>query len=377
MQPVIRWLDVVCASILLMVLVGGVTRLTESGLSMVTWEPILGIIPPRNEAEWQMRFDQYRAYPEYRLLRKGMTLDEFKFIYFWEYLHRLLGRLVGVLYAIPLAWFWMTGRVRGRLAGLLVVGLLLGGLQGVVGWWMVKSGLYENPYVSPFRLAIHLGLALFILCYLWWIRLALSLPRPGYSRSWLKGVLSEPADNVLAPSQAFSADERLRAFTGAFAVILALQIFYGALTAGLNAGYMFNTFPLMMGRVFPPGMWGLSPGWLNLFENATTVQWIHRALGWILLGMAIAAVPLVRRAGTAWLARRALQAVIGLTTIQFALGVATLVLKVPLWLGVSHQVNAALLVLAVVTLWYAAPASTGSPATAAAPAESPVAVAQR
>lgn len=352
-----------------MALVGGVTRLTESGLSMVTWEPILGVIPPRNEAEWRMRFDQYRAHPEYQLLRKGMTLDEFKFIYFWEYLHRLLGRLVGLLYAMPLAWFWMVGRVRGRLAGLLAVGLLLGGMQGVVGWWMVKSGLYENPYVSPFRLAIHLGLALFILCYLWWIRLALSLPRSAPSRSLIKVAPTEPADHVAVSPGAFAADGRLRAFTAAFAFLLALQIFYGALTAGLNAGYMYNTFPLMMGRVFPPGMWTFSPVWLNVFENATTVQWIHRALGWALLALALAAIPLLGRATRGWLAHRALLGVIGLTLMQFLLGVATLVLKVPIWLGVSHQVNAALLVLAVVTLWYAAPAPAGTPAPAAVPAE--------
>lgn len=333
-HAIVRWLDLVCVLILLMVLVGGVTRLTESGLSMVTWEPILGVIPPRNEAEWQMRFDQYRAYPEYQLLKKGMTLSEFKVIFFWEYLHRLLGRLIGVVYALPLFWFIARGYARGRLAALLALGLLLGGMQGFVGWWMVKSGLDQNPYVSPLRLAIHLGLALFVLSFLWWIRLSLALPRASHAMK----------DNVLALAGR------------GFAALLILQIFYGALTAGLNAGYMFNTFPLMLGRVFPPGMWSMSPGVLNLFENATTVQWIHRALGWALLAAALVFWHLgTRRAKPGTLARRSISAIGGLTLLQFVLGVATLLLKVPIWLGVSHQVNAALLLIATVTFLYAAP----------------------
>lgn len=336
-RPVIRWLDVVCAMILLMVLVGGITRLTESGLSMVTWEPILGVIPPRSEAEWQMRFDQYRAYPEYQLIKKGMTLAEFKVIFFWEYLHRLLGRLIGLVYALPLIWFIARGAVRGRLAALLLLGLALGGLQGFVGWWMVKSGLDQNPYVSPLRLAIHLGLALFLLSFLWWIRLDLAKPRPRFTRTERRP---------------------LQGLARGFAALLILQIFYGALTAGLNAGYMYNTFPLMMGRVFPPGMWSMNSGFLNLFENAVTVQWIHRALGWLVLAFAIGLWLSGRRhLAPNTLARRAAAAVLLLTVLQFLLGVGTLLLKVPIWLGVSHQVNAALLLLAAVTLIYATPAS--------------------
>ena len=325
-KSIVRWLDIVCLLILLMVLVGGVTRLTESGLSMVTWEPILGAIPPRTEAEWQMRFDQYRAYPEYQLINKGMSLADFKFIYFWEYLHRLLGRLIGLVYALPMAWFIARGAARGRLAGHLLAGLALGGLQGFVGWWMVKSGLNQNPYVSPFRLGIHLGLALFVLSYLWWLRLGLA------------GVARTP---IAAPH---------RRNARIFLVVLVVQIFYGALVAGLNAGYMYNTFPLMMGRVFPPGLLGMEPAWLNFFDNAAMVQWIHRTLGWAL----------VAAAGHLWwhglrgtadaTQRRALHAVGALTLLQFALGVATLLLKVPVWLGVAHQVNAALLLLAAVTL---------------------------
>lgn len=329
-KSIVRWLDIVCLLILLMVLVGGVTRLTESGLSMVTWEPILGAIPPRTEAEWQVRFDQYRAYPEYQLINKGMTLAEFKFIYFWEYLHRLLGRLIGLVYALPMAWFIWRGAARGRLAGLLFIGLALGGLQGFVGWWMVKSGLSQNPYVSPFRLGIHLGLALFVLSFLWWLRLGLS------------GV-----ERAVAPPP-FRRNALL------FLLLLVAQIFYGALVAGLNAGYMYNTFPLMMGRVFPPGLLAMQPAWINLFENAAMVQWIHRALGWLLLAAAGHVWWHGLRGAVNATQRHALHAVGALTLLQFALGVATLLLKVPVWLGVAHQVNAALLLLAAVTLLFSA-----------------------
>lgn len=330
--PLIRWLDIICFLILLMVLVGGVTRLTESGLSMVTWEPILGAIPPRNEADWQMRFDQYRAHQEYRLINPGMSLTEFKFIYFWEYLHRLLGRLIGLVYAVPLGWFLVRGTVRGRLAGWLLLGLLFGGLQGAVGWWMVKSGLEQNPYVSPFRLMIHLGLALALLAFLWRLRLGLS---------------NTPRDPAPA----------MRRAAWVFLALLILQTLFGALVAGLNAGFMFNTFPLMMGRVIPPGMLAFEPLWTNFFENATTVQWMHRTLAWLVL----AAVIWIRVNGRRWAVAdhqiHALRATVGLTLLQFALGVAALLLKVPVWLGVAHQVNAALLLLAALTLLF----STGRP----------------
>lgn len=361
-RPVVRWLDIVCLMILLMVLVGGVTRLTESGLSMVTWEPILGAIPPRSEAEWQMRFDQYRAYPEYQLLKKGMTLREFKVIYFWEYLHRLLGRLIGLIYALPLGWFLVRGAVRGRIAWALAFGLVLGGLQGVVGWWMVKSGLDQNPYVSPLRLAIHLGLALFVLSFLWWLRLSLTHPR--------RSTPSYPSTGDTVPHLircGMDGAGNFRPYSIAFLVLLVVQILYGALVAGLNAGFMHNTFPLMTGRVFPPGMWTMSPGWLNLFENATTVQWIHRALGWVVLAAALSMWWHGGRACTDRpLARSMLIAIGALTLLQFVLGVATLLLKVPVVLGVAHQVNAALLLLATVTLVYATPPAIPAVTTPAA-----------
>jgi len=337
-RSLIRWLDLTCILILLMVLVGGVTRLTGSGLSMVTWEPILGAIPPRSAAEWQLRFEQYQAHPEFQIRNRTMTLPEFKAIYFWEYLHRLLGRMIGLIYALPLAWFFIRRIARGKLAGLLFLGLLLGGLQGVVGWWMVKSGLDKNPYVSPFRLAIHLGLALSLMSYLWWIRLSVS----NYLRA--------------------SAPMPLRRNALAFLALLCIQILYGALTAGLHAGLIYNTFPLMMGHVIPPGFLHMQPMWINFLENATTVQWIHRALAFLVLalalhigwhGMPIAVTPMQRKA---------IRTIIWLTLLQFALGVSTLLFRVPVWLAVSHQVNASLLLITAVSLVFATPRHTAKSA---------------
>ncbi len=332
-RSLLHWLDLTCILILLMVLVGGVTRLTGSGLSMVTWEPILGAIPPRNAEEWNMRFEQYQAHPEFQIRNKTMTLPEFKYIYFWEYLHRLLGRMIGMIYALPLAWFFIRGAARGKFGALLFLGLVLGGLQGVVGWWMVKSGLDKNPYVSPFRLAIHLGLALSLMSYLWWLRLGAS----GYTRA--------------------AAPAPFRRNAMAFLILLTIQILYGALTAGLHAGFIYNTFPLMMGHIIPPGFLHMQPAWINIFENATTVQWIHRALAFLVLATALHIWWHGMRPAVTAMQRHAIRAIGWLTLLQFALGVATLLFRVPVWLGVSHQVNAALLLIAAVTLLSAAPAA--------------------
>lgn len=318
-----RWLDVICLLILAMIAVGGITRLTDSGLSMVRWEPILGAVPPLNEADWQERFAQYREHPEFKQLKPDMTLGQFKWIYFWEYLHRLLGRLIGIAYAVPFLAFLVRGRIRGMLAGRLSVGFALGGLQGVVGWWMVKSGLSENPFVSHYRLAAHLGLALLVLGYLWWIRLDLTSTRHHAPRLHRAGLI--------------------------FLALVALQITYGAFVAGLNAGFFFNTFPLMGGRWLPPGLSVLAPWMRNFADNAVTVQFIHRWLG---VALGAATIFLWWSGSTAADAelKRRLVLVIQLTLLQVALGIMTLVLAVPVWLGVAHQVNAALLLLSVLAL---------------------------
>jgi len=321
------WLVVVLAMILLMVAVGGITRLTESGLSMVTWEPILGTLPPMNETQWDYRFDQYKQYPEFQQLRPDMTLHEFKVIFFWEYLHRLLGRLLGLVYALPLVWFWLRGKIPARLKWPLVVGLGLGGAQGVMGWYMVSSGLVNNPFVSHYRLAAHLGLAFLVFAYLLWILLTTSSvsqteePASAAARRWAVGL----------------------------SILLVVQIVWGAFVAGLNAGYLYNTFPKMQGQWLPPFGGMLSPLWINLIDNPATVQFIHRLLGTLLvLGAALFWLKLRRDSTIQGSKRYALYIFVLIMLVQFWLGVFTLLFMVPLVLGVLHQVMACLLLGAMV-----------------------------
>jgi len=323
------WLVAVMGLILAMVAIGGITRLTESGLSMVTWEPILGTWPPRTEAQWQHRFDQYQAYPEFKELRPDMTLTDFKQIFWWEYLHRLLGRLLGLVYALPLAWFWIKGRLDRGLKIKLLIGLLLGGGQGVMGWYMVKSGLVDNPFVSHYRLAAHLGLAFIVFAYLGWIYLTIFPYELRESRA-SKGALCWA---VLLSS------------------LLVVQIVWGAFVAGLDAGFFYNTFPKMQGQ-WIPAVWNhLQPLWRNLFDNPATVQWIHRLLGTLLGALTIAAWFFLRRDPTVRGRKRlALFAFVLLIIVQFWLGVFTLVLMVPITLAVAHQVTACLLIGATVFL---------------------------
>jgi cytochrome c oxidase assembly protein subunit 15 len=325
------WLGLVLGLILLMVAVGGITRLTESGLSMVTWEPILGTLPPMSEEAWQFRFDQYRAFPEYQQLNKGMSLDEFKAIFFWEYLHRLLGRLLGLAYALPLAVFWLRGKIRGALKPQLLVGLILGGGQGVMGWYMVKSGLVDNPFVSHYRLAAHLGLAFVVFAYL--LRVLLSIV---------------PFRDREAP-----ASRRARAWAWGLTLLLVVQILWGAFVAGLNAGYLYNTFPTMQGYWVPPEWSHLQPQWINAFDNPVTVQLIHRWLGILLVVVTLAAWWQLRSdPSMEGRKRRALHAMALLMLGQFWLGVFTLVMIVPIALATMHQVMACLLVGALVFLHF-------------------------
>lgn len=321
------WLGLVLGMILLMVAVGGITRLTESGLSMVTWEPILGTVPPLNNEQWDYRFEQYKQYPEFQQLRPDMTLHEFKVIFFWEYLHRLLGRLLGLVYAVPLAWFWLRGKIPTRLAWPLIIGLGLGGAQGVMGWYMVSSGLVDNPYVSHYRLAAHLGLAFLLFAYLLWI--LLTTLRAAHAE--------EPASPAA------------RRWAQGLSVLLVAQIVWGAFVAGLNAGYLYNTFPKMQGQWLPPYWDMLSPVWINLIDNPATVQFIHRLLGTLLvLGTALVWVVLRRDPSIDGRKRSALHLFVLLMLAQFWVGVFTLVLMVPLVLGVLHQVMACLLLGAMV-----------------------------
>ena len=321
-RAISRWLLAIAALVFLMVVIGGITRLTESGLSMVRWEPVSGVVPPLTDAEWQAEFEAYKAYPEYQKVNRGMSLAEFKNIFFWEYLHRLLGRLIGVAFALPLLWFaWKRAIPKGygwRLTALFA----LGGLQGAIGWWMVASGLIDRPDVSHLRLATHLSAALLILGGLVWTALD----------------LSRLADDPRARPARYAAS------VIPLTILLVLQILLGAFTAGLNAGFAFNSWPLMGDRWFPENVPMLAPYWQNLVDNPVVVQFAHRTLAYAVALAALATAWIAARRG----AGRNAAELAGMTLLQFALGVATIVTGVELWLGVAHQAGAALLVIAVV-----------------------------
>jgi cytochrome c oxidase assembly protein subunit 15 len=305
-------------------IVGGVTRLTHSGLSIVNWDPIMGVIPPLSEREWQQAFQRYQQFPEYQQLREGMTLGEFKFIFFWEYLHRLLARAIGLVFLIPFAFFAARRWLNRPLALRALALFALGATQGLMGWLMVASGLIDRPSVSHYRLAAHLSLAFLIF---------------GYA-VWLARDLSMAAERNSLPSPSL---RQLRRGLVLIGVLLGCQIIWGAFVAGLKAGFFSNTFPLMGGRLVPAGWLSLQPMARNFFENPSTVQWLHRVLGTLLLivviGFALKAKALQLDPRTARYAKVFLLTVV----LQYALGIATLLLAVPVALGVLHQTVALLL----------------------------------
>ncbi len=316
MRPVRAWLWTCAAMIFAMVVIGGVTRLTESGLSITEWRPVTGTIPPLGQAEWEAEFAKYQRIPEFREKNASMTLDEFKTIFWWEYVHRLWGRLIGLAFALPLAWFAISGRVRGSLLARLCGLLALGGLQGAVGWWMVASGLVDRTDVSPYRLATHLGLALVIFALV--LRLAMQLGDP-------------------RPARAHGAPAILgRATLGA----VALTILAGAFVAGTDAGFTYNTFPLMDGRFFPAGYGDHAPWWTNLFENVAAVQFNHRWIAVATMALAFAYVGTIHAGGFDARARRLASWLGAAIATQVALGITTLLLAVPVALGAAHQAGA-------------------------------------
>jgi heme a synthase len=323
------WLYAVAALVFAMVMVGGATRLTGSGLSIVEWKPVTGTLPPLSQAHWSAEFEKYRTTPQYQQLNRGMSLDEFKTIYWWEWTHRFLGRLVGVAFLLPFVFFLWRGWIEPDLRARLWAIFALGALQGVAGWWVVLSGLAERTSVSQYRLAFHLTLACLIYAALIWTARRLA-PR------------SRPAQE---------APILVRAGALALLALVFVQIYLGALVAGLHAGLTYNTWPLMDGRLLPDlsALFLLEPAWRNLFENALTVQFNHRAVAYLLWLAAILHVVSVA-AGY----RRALVGAMALAcavTIQAALGIATLLYQAPLTLALAHQAIAvALLTLVVLHL---------------------------
>ncbi len=314
-RHVAAWLFACAALAFLVVLIGGVTRLTRSGLSIVEWQPLVGALPPLTQADWEALFAKYRETPEFRQVNFSMTLEGFKRIFWWEYIHRLLARLIGVVFLLPYLYFLVRKNLDRPLAWKLGGIFLLGALQGTVGWYMVKSGLVDDPKVSPVRLTLHLGLALAIFS----------------AELWL-------AMQLLAPKQRFDG------FALFLPVIVFLMALSGGMVAGLRAGYAYNTFPLMNGHIVPPEVMLLEPWWRNFVYNMATVQLVHRAFFWALAVLVLVAWwrNRERAAGNALLLTFAVQA---------SLGIATLLTGVPVGLGSAHQ-GGAVLVLAA-ALWYA------------------------
>jgi cytochrome c oxidase assembly protein subunit 15 len=323
------WLLVCCALIYAMVVLGGVTRLTGSGLSMVNWKPVSGVLPPLSRAAWEREFEHYRETPEYKFVNKGMSLEQFKGIFWFEYAHRVLGRLIGAVFLLPFLYFLLRRRIQASLVAKLMAMFILGGLQGLLGWYMVKSGLVDDPHVSQYRLAAHLGLAVLIYAFMLWTAL---------------GILRRDED--------FASQRKSRFVTYTFILIIAVFVtmMSGAFVAGLKAGFTYNTFPLMAGQWVPDGMWSMTPIYMNFFENPTTVQFTHRLiaiatfLAIILLWFAPPRAALDRRQ-LLWL-----HAVGVVAVIQVALGISTLVLHVPVTLAALHQAGAMALLTVLLVL---------------------------
>jgi cytochrome c oxidase assembly protein subunit 15 len=314
-RAIATWLMLVAAMVFMMVVIGGITRLTESGLSITRWEPISGAIPPFGAEAWQAQFDLYKDSPQFAQLGHGMTLADFKFIFFWEYVHRLLGRLIGLAFALPLAWFWWKRAIPSGFGWKLGAILALGALQGGIGWWMVASGLVDRPEVSHIRLAIHLITALVIFASMIWVALDLTArAKPPLLAIWALCALF-------------------------------LQFMFGAYVAGLDAGYAFNTWPKMGEDWYPAGADWMEPMLRNFADNPVTVQFVHRWLAFVVAGFALA-IGL-----KAWLRglRTEAAALIGAVTAQITLGILTILSGVQIDIAVTHQAMAVLLLAAMVT----------------------------
>jgi len=315
--PLIRlWLWSVAFLVFAMVLLGGSTRLADAGLSITEWQPIMGVMPPLNDADWQLLFAKYQQSSEYLLQNKGMTLGAFRTIFWWEWAHRLLGRVIGVVFAVPFLLFLVLGRLERRLILRLAVILLFGAGQGVLGWYMVESGLAGRVDVSQYRLAAHLTLAVVILIAIVWTVLSVGVKRRlfGTKQDWLALVIL---------------------------LLLVVQIGAGGLVAGLDAGLAYNTWPLMDGHLLPPDLFGMQPGWRNLFENALTVQFDHRMVAYLVFSL------MLWHAWSAFTVRAWVMLYIAM--VQITLGIWALVWHVPLALALLHQGNA--MILLMIATW--------------------------
>ena len=332
LKPVRVWLFGVAALVFAMVVVGGATRLTGSGLSITEWQPILGIVPPISETAWQQAFEKYRHIPEYSLINPGMTLEGFKAIYWWEWTHRLLGRLIGVVFFVPFVVFLVRGSIPRAFIPRIAALFVLGGAQGALGWFMVKSGLADRVDVSQYRLAAHLALAIAIAGYAFW--LALSIKDP-----------AQTARRRAAPETL----PLVKLGLGLLAGLVYLQIIAGAFVAGLKAGHASNTWPLMNGEIIPPGLGAFSPWYVNLFENPLTAQFAHRALAYAIAIFVAGFAAFLWNGKQAQALRLPLLATMAAVFSQIALGIATVVYGVPLVIALAHQANA--IIVFALALW--------------------------
>jgi len=323
------WLVLMALLVGLMVVVGGATRLTDSGLSITEWRPVTGAIPPLTTEAWQAEFDKYKQIPEYKLVNQGMTLAEFKTIFWWEWGHRFLGRFIGFAFLFPFVFFVLKRKVERGLAPKLLIMFVGGGAQGALGWFMVQSGLADRVDVSQYRLAAHLAAAFLIFAYILWIALDLLMPQ----------LRSKRSDLV-----------RLRNWATLLTVLVFIQVILGAFVAGLHAGLSYNTWPLMDGQLVPAGYLFQSPWYLNLFENIAAVQFNHRMAAYAVTAVIVALVIMGRSKSSAIAVRQWLHVLLGLVGVQVGLGIWTLLAVVPLWLALAHQIGALLLFAASIIL---------------------------
>jgi cytochrome c oxidase assembly protein subunit 15 len=328
-QRVAIWLLVCCALVFAMVVLGGVTRLTGSGLSMVDWRPITGVLPPIGDSEWQQVFDMYRETPEFQKKNSHMDVHDFKGIFWLEYLHRLLGRTIGIVFLLPFLFFVWKGYVQKREFPKYALMFVLGGLQGVLGWYMVKSGLVDNPHVSQYRLTAHLIAAFLIYAYMLWVALSLLFPRQSTNRHpWYGKTL-------------------------ALTWLITVTVISGGFVAGLKAGRIYNTFPKMGEYWIPPDFFALEPAWRNFFDNMATVQFDHRILAITTFVLIIAYWASLRNTDLPVRIRRGVNALLHTAVLQVALGISTLLLVVPTLLAASHQAVAMLLFTVALYLCHA------------------------
>ena len=319
-RTVARWLLLLCAMVFAMVILGGFTRLTGSGLSMVDWRPIMGVLPPMSDADWQRVFEMYQQTPEFQKVNTDFGVDEFKGIFWLEYLHRLLGRAIGIVFLLPFIFFVAKGYIRQNDWPKYLLMFVLGGAQGLLGWYMVRSGLVDVPHVSQYRLTAHLVAAFAIYAYMFWVAMSLLFPRAyiGGKHDWYGRTL-------------------------ALFLLITVTIVSGGFVAGLKAGKIYNTFPMMGDHWIPPGLMALEPFWRNFFDNMTTVQFDHRLLAITTFVLVVLYWFGARRSEMPARAKPAVNALLHTAVLQVVLGIATLLMAVPVVLGAAHQAVAMLL----------------------------------